>query len=597
MIAIDTETKLIAPGRTAPDLVCLSLASAQSVALYASAEAVEVFRVALNSEIVFHNAAFDLAVLCAEDSSLLPLVFEALQKGRIHDTMLREKLLAIAEGDFDSRRYSLAALTERYLGITLEKGAERITFGQFAGKPIADYPIEYQTYAKADALATLKVWEAQEKWGDLLENESAQVAAAFALQLATCRGLRTDLEAVAALSKRLDREVEAFNVKLRSLGVMRPNGTKDMAVLKDMVSRAYGGNPPLTDSGAVSTAKQTLLESGVTELEELADGGKANKYRSTYLPSLVHGTRYAITPGYGMVATGRTSSQNPNIQNFPRACMCSKDKKCKGDCDGNIRHCFRPRPGFLFVDADYSALELRTLAQSCLDLVGYSRMAEALIEEERTKGPDLHSRLAAQVFNTTPEAFFARYKAGEPEAIEQRIAGKCANFGIPGGMGADKFSLWAKQAYQITVSREQAVHLKRGFFETWPEVRELHQIISGMTGQGGEGSMRFPRSGRVHGAKWFSELCNLTFQGPAADGAKAATFEVSRRCYTVKSSALYGSYIVGMIHDELLLESPADRAEAAKAELCEVMISEMRRVACPDVPVAVSAKILDRWSK
>jgi DNA polymerase-1 len=341
-----------------------------------------------------------------------------------------------------------------------------------------------------------------------------------------------------------------------------------------------------------------LLESGNDQLMELAEGGKAAKYKSTYLPHLEHGTQYAITPDYdSLKVTGRTGSNRPNIQNFPRRCMCPPSARCKGNCDGNMRRAFVPRPGFVFIDADYATLELRTLAQSCLDIVGYSRMAEALWEEHKTKGPDLHCRLAAAIYRTTPEEVFARYKAKDEQAAEQRTLAKAGNFGLPGGMGVDKFTLWAKTAYGLDIPHEQAVMLKRGYFEQWPEVKELHQYVAGLTAQDGEGQIYFPRSGRTHGGKWFTELCNLTFQGPAADGAKAAFAEVSRRCYTLKSSALYGSYPVAFIHDEILLESPTSRQDDARAELERVMIEEMQRVSTPDIPIEVEAKVMDRWSK
>ncbi len=85
------------------------------------------------------------------------------------------------------------------------------------------------------------------------------------------------------------------------------------------------------------------------------------------------------------------------------------------------------------------------------------------------------------------------------------------------------------------------------------------------------------------------------FQAPAADGAKAAFYEVSKRCYAVKSSALYGSRPVAFVHDEILLESPRDRAKAAMDEMVSVMKSEMARCAVPDVPIAVDAGIMERW--
>ncbi len=237
----------------------------------------------------------------------------------------------------------------------------------------------------------------------------------------------------------------------------------------------------------------------------------------------------------------------------------------------------------------------RALAQSCLDMLGHSSMAEALIREHEQGGPDLHSLLAGKIYGVSGQAIFEAYGAGDAEAAEQRKLAKAPNFGFPGGMGVDKFVRWAKAAYKVTLTRERAGELREAYLTQWPEIPEFFQLIARIVGDEGEGSIRLPRSGRVHGGKWFTEMCNLMFQGPAADGAKAAFYETQKRCYSVKDSALYGSRGVAFIHDEILIETPRDRAPAALAELVELMKTTMRLRATPDIPVAVDAGILERW--
>ncbi len=588
--AFDTETARFGLGLMAPPLACLSYDTGSGPQLLDARDGTAWFKTQLAAKglLVGQNISYDLGVLMARDASTIVPTFVALDADRISDTRLRDQLLAIADGTFDLKRFSLKDIASRRLGLDMEKGEVRVTFGKLRNVPLAQWPAEYQDYARKDAAVTLAVWQKQEpervsaRWGDLLKDEPAQVRASVALQLATCRGMRTDPEAVARVHKELLQQKEAQDTKLRKMGVMRSDGTKDMAALKNLVISAYGGDPPLTDKGGVKTDKQTLLDSGDETLMDIAEGGKAGKYISTYIPWMEAGTRGPINPSFDTLkVTGRTGSREPNIQNFP--------------VKGGLRECFIPRPGFIFIDADYSTLELRTLAQSCLDLLGHSSMAEALKREAMEGGPDLHSLLAGRIYGEDPLAIFNAYNAGDKEASEKRKLAKAPNFGLPGGMGVDKFVMWAKAAYKVVITKERGIELKRAYLEQWPEIPEFFRVIGEIVGEEGEGAIRLPRSGRVHGGKWFTEMCNLMFQGPAADGAKAAFYEVTRRCYAVPSSALYGSRPVAFVHDEILAESPRDRAQAAMEEMVEIMKTCMQAKATPDIPVAVDAGLMERW--
>lgn len=599
--AFDTETALFGLGRMAPPLACLSYDVGAGPQLLDAREGSDWFLSQIGGDnlLVGQNTAYDICVLAAElRIDIMPRIFKALDAGQFSDTKLREQLLGIVSGDYDRLKFSLKDIASRRLGMDLEKGRARVTFGQYRGCSISDMSLEHREYAMKDALTTRLCWLSQEqdrkgtsnefwestvrRWGDVLVNENAQVQASVALQLATCWGMRTDPVAVKELTAKLLAQKAEFDGKLMAKGIMRTDGSKNMSVLKDLVAAAYAGEPPLTDKGGIKTDRQTLLDSGDAFLVDIAEGGKAGKYLSTYVPWLEAGTRGPINPSFETLkVTGRTGSREPNIQNFP--------------VKGGLRECFIPRPGFVFVDADYSTLELRTLAQSCLDLLGHSSMADALRSEALNGGPDLHSLLAGRIYGEDPLAIFRAYNAGDKEAAEKRKLAKAPNFGLPGGMGVPKFVRWAKTAYKVVISEERGHELKRAYMEQWPEIPEFFDIIAQIVGEDGEGAICLPRSRRVHGGKWFTEMCNLMFQGPAADGAKAAFYETQKRCYAVKDSALYGSRGVAFVHDEILLESPRDRAPAAKIELEEIMKSVMKEKATPDIPVAVDACIMERW--
>lgn len=593
MIAIDSETALFGPGLVAPPLVCVSSADERTPPrLFGAGRGLDFVGHSLLSgePIVGQNIRYDLCVFIAAGLDQW-FVFDALDRGQIVDTMIGDQLINIARGEFDGKKYDLASLVRRRFGAEMEKGDVRTSFGKLRGVPVEAYPEEASRYAKMDAVATLKVRQSIEAdrmmpWGegtaDILADEPAQVRAAFALQLTTAWGLRTDPAAVTKLKAELLVKKAEHDKKLVKLGVLRSDDTKDTKTLQRLVRSAYeekGEEVPLTPKGAVETSKRALLDSGDDLLVEIA-GDVSGKYLTTYVPWLEMGTKHPVCASYqALVSTGRTSSFEPNIQNQPKR--------------GGIRECFVPRPGFVFVDADYSTLELRAWAQAQLDMFGESVMAEALWREHRDAGPDLHSLLAAEIFNEDPQALFEAYKAGDTVADDKRKLAKAPNFGFPGGMGAKKFVDFARAAYKVVLTEQRAYELKAAWARQWKAGR-FFDFMGQMQKADGKIDIRLTRSGRIHGGKYFPEACNLTFQGPSADGAKAALYEVQRRSRIQRDSALYGTRAVAFVHDEILIEAPRDRAKAAEKELCEVMVNEMKKH-LPDVPVVVEAGISERW--
>src|SRR5687767_4949008 len=132
-LAFDTETRLITEGCKAPPLVCLSACDGESAELFHHTESREVVETFLESEelLVGHNVAFDFGVIAAKWPDLLPSIFEVYEANRVTDTEIREKLIHIAngvyrrfeknDGTWQHLEYSLAALSQRHLGLKLEK--------------------------------------------------------------------------------------------------------------------------------------------------------------------------------------------------------------------------------------------------------------------------------------------------------------------------------------------------------------------------------------------------------------------------------------------------------------------------------------------
>lgn len=364
---------------------------------------------------------------------------------------------------------------------------------------------------------------------------------------------------------------------------------------------------PTTASGQVKTGEDILETIDDPVIERLVQWKAADKRLSTYMEPLLQSAGRALTPGYGVLKrSGRTSSWGPNIQNFPR--------------QGGERECFVPRDGWLFVAADYSTVELRAWSQVCLDLGIPSEMAKALQE-----GRDLHADLGAQLLEVRYSDMLRALDGKDgPEAKSRakafRQVAKPGNFGLPVGMGVGTFAESARKSYGIDFEKlgvdPQAV--RAAWYERWTEARPYFNHVSDLlvtvghkevevedpdTGETStelkeirKCTIQHPRSGRVRGGCFFTDAANSYFQGMAADGAKVALFQVARECYADPSSELFGSRPVAFIHDEILMESPADRVQEAADRLVQVMVQSME-VYIPDIPILVEADIMDRWAK
>lgn len=346
----------------------------------------------------------------------------------------------------------------------------------------------------------------------------------------------------------------------------------------------------------VSTDRETILQ--IPELSKLAEMGEVYKIKTTYIPIFSKGG--ILHPHWNpLVASGRVSVSNPNINNMPRG--------------HGVRKCFKARPGYVYVTADYSQAELCSLSQICIDLFGHSKMGEAIKE-----GKDLHLLLASQILDISyEEASIKLYNAKERNADtateeelhedkvikDARQMAKAANFGYPGGLGPDTFIAYAWTNYQVKISRQQAIDLKDIWLETYPEILEFFNYVSEKLGRNNwviNESKKFDlvqhRSGRIRGRVGYCDGLNGYFQALTADGAKYAKNIISYEMYCNPNSPLYGSRIVAFIYDEILMESPEEIAHEASIELCRLMLEGMR-VFLPDIPSKVEVEMMRHWDK
>ncbi len=617
LTALDTETFLIFAGQLAPPLVCVSWAAevfgrADSGVIHHGDHAAKLFvETALEGETVFHNAPFDLAVLAVKWPDLLPVIFKALDEGRVHDTCTREKLLDLARGTFRfeedeegkvrAKGYSLFDLAIRRLGVRLDKDTWRMRYHDLWDVSLKEWPQGAKDYADADAVTTLRIFEAQEKLKKYLGNEAEQVRAHFALHLMSAWGFMTNADRVEELETWVGEELATIQPKLMEAGLVRPDGTRDTKKAVHRMVEAMGEDSILTDAGLraiqrmektrgqilvearagsgrfVSVSADATMMSGdtilmdysrFTQLRNLVSGSIKDLRRGTVLPIQ---SRFEV-----LMETGRTSSSGPNIQNLRRA--------------PGVRECFVPREGCVLVACDYAAAELHTLAQVCLDLFGKSKLADAL-----NGGVDVHLWVGAHLMGVPYADAEALLKAGDPEAKDARQLAKAANFGFPGGCSAKRF-VGIAHAYGRDIEIRSAARLKALWLSTWPEMRLFFDHVGECTDGDGWHWVKQLRVERLRSKTTYTSACNSYFQGLAADGAKAAAYAVAKAQHNEPSSPLFGARSVAFIHDEIIMEVEESQAHAAALELSEVMEREFNKFV-PDVPTQAEPTIMRWWSK
>lgn len=316
-----------------------------------------------------------------------------------------------------------------------------------------------------------------------------------------------------------------------------------------------------------STAADVLekLAPDYPVVQKILDYRQLTKLNSTYAEGLaayigedgrIHG-KFNQT----ITATGRISSTEPNLQNIPVRMALGRE----------IRKVFVPKEGCVFVDADYSQIELRILAHMSGD--------ERLIEAYRS-AQDIHAITASQVFHVPLD---------EVTPLQRRNA-KAVNFGIVYGISA--FGL----SEGLSISRKEAVEYIDKYFETYPGVKTF---LDGLVKQGKEQGYVTTLYGRrrpipeLKSANFmqrqFGErvAMNSPIQGTAADVMKIAMIAVDRE---LKKRGLK-SRIVLQIHDELLIETARDEIEAVK----EILTDKMKHAADLRVSLEVEAEVGKSW--
>lgn len=289
------------------------------------------------------------------------------------------------------------------------------------------------------------------------------------------------------------------------------------------------------------------------------------KLNSTYAEGLLN---YIQADGriYGefnqmVTATGRISSTNPNLQNIP----------VRTELGRRFRTVFVPKPGCVFIDADYSQVELRILAS----LSGDAKLIAAYKDAS-----DIHAVTASQVFHVPLEEV----------TPELRRNAKAVNFGIVYGISA--FGL----SEGLSISRSEAKEYIERYFAAYPDVKKYLDGEVAFAHEHGYVKTIFGRRRPVPDInasnfmrRSFSErvAMNSPIQGSAADIMKKAMNEVNRAL----RAGGYESRIVLQVHDELLIEAPVAEQEAVKA----LLIDKMQHAVDLAVELVADANVGMNW--
>jgi len=482
-------------------------------------------------------------------------------KGTLFDTMLAHYIL-----DPDSR-HSMDILAENYLGyspvsITSLIGAK----GKNQGN-MRDVELEkIKEYAAEDADITLQLKQAFEPLlapvnGDKLLNE-IENPLIYVLADMEREGVKVDRQTLEDFSKQLEKDVAQLESSIYEKAGVRFNiaSPKQLGeVLFDKLQ--LDSKAKKTKTGQYQTGEDVLLTLAHKSdiVQDILDFRQLQKLKSTYvdaLPQLINPKTGRIHTSYNqaVAATGRLSSNNPNLQNIP----------IRTERGREVRKAFIPRDeNHVILSADYSQIELRLIAEISQD----KNMLDAFAQ-----GLDIHTATAAKVYGVP---------LAEVSSTQRRNA-KAVNFGIIYGQSA--FGL----SQNLGIPRKEAAEIIESYFNQYPGIKQYMQNTMISAREKGYvetimGRRRYLRDINSQNAtiRGFAErnAINAPIQGSAADMIKLAMIKIHQDIIDQKLA----SRMTMQVHDELVFDVPKGEVEAMKTIIAERMKHAM--------PVAVPIEV------
>lgn len=523
-------------------------------------EALRPFFEAEEIEKIGQNLKYDIKVLAKYDVEV---------KGKFFDTMIAHYLIN------PDMRHNMDVLAETYLNYTPVSIEELIGKKGKNQKSMADVPVDQQTeYAVEDADVTLQLKEHfqkelgeanTQKLFDEIEIPLVQVLADMELE-----GINLDQEFLGSLSEALNNDIASLEKSIyeeagEEFNIGSPKQLGE--ILFDKLKLV--DKPKKTRTGQYSTAEDVLsyLAPDHEIVQHVLDYRGLSKLKSTYvdaLPAQVNAKTGRVHTDYmqTVAATGRLSSNNPNLQNIP----------IRTERGRQVRKAFVPRnEDYVLLAADYSQIELRIIAA----LSQEETMMKAFQE-----GEDIHASTAAKVFNVPIDEV----------TREQRSNAKTVNFGIIYGVSA--FGL----SNQTDLTRSESKELIDTYYKTYPKLRNYMSEQVDFARENGYvstvlGRRRYLKdinssNAVVRGAAERNAV-NAPIQGSAADIIKIAMIKIHQK---IKDKGLKTKMLL-QVHDELVFDVYKSELE----EVQELIKSEMENAFKLDVPLDVEVGLGDNW--
>ncbi len=490
-------------------------------------------------------------------------------KGSLFDTMLAHYLIN------PDMRHNMDVLAETYLNYTPVSITELIGKKGKNQMSMRDVPLEEQTeYAVEDADVTFQLAKHFTKeLGDTQTMElfrDIEIPLLRVLADMELEGINLDKEFLYGLSGALDSDIKSLEAKIyeeagESFNIASPKQLGE--ILFDKLKLV--AKPKKTKTGQYSTAEDVLssLAKDHKIIRDVLDYRGLAKLKSTYvdaLPAQVEKSTGRVHTDYmqTVAATGRLSSNNPNLQNIP----------IRTERGREVRKAFVPRnKDYILLAADYSQIELRIIAA----LSDEDTMIEAF-----KNGEDIHASTASKVFNIPLEEV----------TREQRGNAKTVNFGIIYGVSA--FGL----SNQTDLSRTEAKELIDTYYKTYPKLRKYmadqvdfareHGYVQTVLGRRRYLKDINGSNAIVRGAAERNAI-NAPIQGSAADIIKIAMIDIHGKL----EEGNYKTKMLLQVHDELVFDVYKPELEKMK-----VMIkSAMESAYSLKVPLVVELGQGDNW--
>jgi DNA polymerase-1 len=489
-------------------------------------------------------------------------------KGPLFDTMIAHYLL---EPDM---RHNMNLLSESYLGYSPvhiesligEKGNNQKNMRSVPVDKLMEYAVE-----DADVTYQLKmIFEPKIISGGLAElARNIEMPLISVLAAMERNGVKLDLEDLKAITINLREDIISLEKEIYALAGTEFNISSPKQLGDILFIRLK-----LDEKARVTKTKQFITNEEILQrltnkhpiISKVLEYRGLKKLLSTYveaLPLLVDKKSGRIHTSYNqaVAATGRLSSNNPNLQNIP-----VRDARGR-----EIRKAFVPEKGHVFLSADYSQIELRLMAHLSKDA---SMIADFL------SGNDIHAATASKIFGVEISEV----------TREMRSRAKTANFGIIYGISS--FGL----SERLTIGRKEAKDLIDGYFNSYPGVkiymdesirkaRDLGYVTT-MFGRKRYLPDIHSRNQVVRGNAERNAI-NAPIQGSAADIIKIAMIRIFDR---MKSGEFLSKMIL-QVHDELIFETANSELEKLK----DLVIFEMSNAVKLDIPLKVDWGTGNNW--